>query len=265
MEKLKKAGRIAYCIGLAGMVVPQLFYTQFGNNFFPAWPHLPWVGLWSGLFTTIVLVACMAIIVEKQGRVASLLLGGLLLVMYCLGYIPYEIFLAPYADHLGTWGDGLKESALAGGAFVMAASFPVNLNAEKSTSIKWLEKLVPFGPLLFCITMILYGVSHFLYTKYISPLVPRWVPGSAAFWTDFAGAALICSGVAIVAGIKQKLVAILLGIMILIWLFIIHIPLVVADPYGNNANSIVSAFSALAFIGIAFVIAGNADSKGKTA
>jgi len=259
MEKLKVAARIAYCIGLAGMVVPQLFYGQFGSNFFPAWPHLPWVGFLSGLFTFIVLAACAAIIFEKQARVSALLLGGLLLIMYCFGYIPFEILLAPYADHLGTWGDGLKESALAGGAFVMAGSFPANPNTEKSTFIRWLEKLIPLGPLFFCITMVLYGVSHLLYTKYISPLVPNWIPGSAAFWTDFAGVALICAGLAIVIGIKRKLVALLLGSMILIWLLIIHIPLAIADPNGGNSNSIVSAFSALAFLGIAFVIA--SDSK----
>jgi len=261
MDKLKIAARIAYCIGLAGMVVPQLFYSQFGSNFFPAWPHLLWVTLWVGLFTCIVLAACAAIVFDKHARVAALLLGCLLSAMYCFGYIPYEILLAPYADHLGTWGDGLKESALAGGAFVVAGSFPANPNTEKSTFIKWLEKLIPFGPLFFCITMVLYGVSHFLYTKYISPLVPHWVPGSPAFWTDFAGAALIGSGLAIVIGIKRKLAALLLGCMILVWLFIIHIPLAIADPFGANSNSIVSTFSALAFLGIAFVIAANSEKK----
>jgi len=264
MEKFKKAGRIAYCIGLAGMVFPQFFYKQFGNNFFPAWPHLPWTAFFASLFTFIVLIACIAIVFEKHARIAALLLGGLLLVMYCFGYVPYEILLAPYADHLGTWADGLKESALAGGAFVMAGSFPVNPNTEKSKCIKWLEKLIPFGPLFFCITMVLYGVSHLLYTKYISPLVPHWVPGSPNFWTIFAGACLIGSGLAIVFGLKRKLAALLLAVMIFIWLFTIHIPLSIADPFGANANSIVSAFSALAFSAIAFIIACNDESKSKT-
>jgi uncharacterized membrane protein YphA (DoxX/SURF4 family) len=264
MEKFKKAGRIAYCIGLAGMVFPQFFYKQFGNNFFPAWHGLPLLVVWVYLFTLIVLAACAAIIFEKQGRLAALLLGGLLLVMYIFGYVPYEILIQPYADHLGTWGDGLKESALAGGAFVVAASFPININTEKSRLIKWLDKLVPFGPLLFCITMVLYGICHLLYTKFISPLVPHWVPGSPNFWTIFAGVCLIGSGLAIVFGLKRKLAALLLAIMIFIWLFTIHIPLSIADPFGANANSIVSAFSALAFSAIAFVIACNDDSKIKT-
>jgi hypothetical protein len=49
--------------------------------------------------------------------------------------------------------------------------------------------------------------------------------------------------------------------VIFIWLLIIHIPLSVKDPLGGNANSIIGAFSALAFIGIAFVIAGVAERK----
>lgn len=118
-----------------------------------------------------------------------------------------------------------------------------------------LEKLIPLGPLFFCLTMILYGICHFLYTKYVSPLVPAWFPGGRTFWTYFGAVALIGSGMAIATGIKRKLAATLLGIMIFIWLIIIHIPLVFADPYGRHSNSIISAFSALAFSAIALIIA----------
>src|SRR5579872_7298218 len=128
MEKLIKPARIAYCIGLAGMVIPQLFYKEFGPNFFPAWPHLPWTGFWSYFFTLIILAACAAIVFGKNGRTVSLILGGLLLAVYCFGYIPYELILEPHNNYLGSWAEGLKEPALAGGAFVMAGTFPKEVN-----------------------------------------------------------------------------------------------------------------------------------------
>ena len=139
----------------------------------------------------------------------------------------------------------------------MAGSFPKEMDRQSSSLIKLLEKLIPVGPVFFCITMVLYGICHFLYTKYISVLVPAWFPGSRAFWTYFGGVALIGAGLAIAVGIKQKLAAALLSLMIFIWLLIIHIPLAFSDPFGHNSNSTVSAFSALAFIGITVAIAGS--------
>jgi uncharacterized membrane protein YphA (DoxX/SURF4 family) len=262
MEKFIRPARVAYCIGLTGMVFPQFFYKVFGSNFFPAWLHLPWVAFWACLFTVVTIAACIAIVFEKKARQASLILGGLLLAMYCFGYIPYEIIIAPYNNYLGTWADGLKEPALAGGAFIIAGSFAEKAEFPKTSIIKILEKLIPFGRIFFSITMILYGCAHFLYTKPISTLVPGWIPGHI-FWTYLAGAALICSGIAIIFRIKLKLVATLLGTTIFIWLIIVHIPLAVADPFGNKSNSLISAFSALAFSGIAFVIAGVAGRNVK--
>jgi hypothetical protein len=259
MESLKKISRIAYCIGLMGMVVPQLFYGQFGNNFFPAWPGLPLISFLVGFFTIIVVVACIAIIFEKQSRRVSVILGSILLAMYIFGDVPYELIIDPYHNYLGSWGDGLKELALAGGAFVVAGSFPQG-GSITAGFIRWLEKLIPWGGVFFCITTVLYGVCHFLYTKPISALVPNWIPGHI-FWTDAAGVALIGLGFAIALRIKLNITATALGVIILIWLIMLHIPRAIADPFGNKANETVSAFSALAFSATAFLIALTAPKK----
>lgn len=254
MEKLKNAAIIGYCIGLAGMVFPQFFYMVFGPNFFPPFPGLPLVPVWVCLFTVVALAACFCIAFNKQPVRVSLILGGLLLLMFCFGFAPYELFVDPNNKHLGSWANGLKESALSGGAFVVAGILPSDPDIQKSPILKFLEKLVPLGKIFFCITMIAYGYAHFLYTQPISTLVPNWIPGHI-FWTYFAGVALMASGLAIVLGIKRRLSAFLLGTMILLWLIVLHIPMAVADPYSQNANSVVSAFSALAFSAIAFGIA----------
>jgi len=257
MERLVQPARIAFAIGLSGMVFPQFFYREFIVNFFPAWPHLPLAGFWACLFAAIVLAGCAAIIFGMRPKTASLLLGGLLLAVYLFGYFTYDLFVALYNNHLGTWADGLKEPALAGGALVVAGSLPAEATVQRSAVLRFLERLVPFGPFLFCATMVLYGICHFLYTVPISPLVPGWIPWHI-FWTEFAGATLILSGICVVVKIKLKLVAFLLGLMIFIWLLIIHIPLTIADPFSNKSNSLVSAFSALAFCATAFTISGMA-------
>jgi uncharacterized membrane protein YphA (DoxX/SURF4 family) len=108
--------------------------------------------------------------------------------------------------------------------------------------------------------MILFGIDHFLYADFVSKLVPMWIPGQL-FWTYFAGVALIGSGIGIILKIKLKLVATLLGVMIFLWLIMLHIPRAIADPYGDKGNEVTSVFEALGFSGIAFVIAGGDNRK----
>jgi len=74
----------------------------------------------------------------------------------------------------------------------------------------------------------------------------------------FCGAALLGSGIAIILKIKVRLFAALLGTMIFIWFISLHIPRVIASPASDMAGEIASACLALAYGGIAFVIAGEA-------
>ena len=76
------------------------------------------------------------------------------------------------------------------------------------------------------------------------------------FWAYFAGTALIASGFGIMLKIKYRLSATLLGTMIFIWFIILHIPRVIVSPLADIGDEVTSAFLALAYSGIAFVIAG---------
>ncbi len=256
MAKWIKAARAAYCIGLAGMVVPKFIYRKFGDEFLPDWPGLPWVPFWACLFATIVIAACVAIYLDIRGRAVALLLAGLLSVMVFFGWVSYELLMDPGHNHYISWAGVLSGLALAGGAFVVAGSFPEEANIKKSPVLRWLEKLIPFGPLFFCITMIGYGYTHFLYPDFILTLFPHWVPFQM-FWTYLAGSALMLGGVAIVFHVKLKLVGILMGILLFIFLLVIHIPLAMGDPWGQNAFQLIRVFGALAFSGTAFMIAGS--------
>jgi hypothetical protein len=73
----------------------------------------------------------------------------------------------------------------------------------------------------------------------------------------FTGSALLGSGIAIMLNVWRALAATLLGSMIFTWFIILHIPRVIADPSGGE---VASAMLALAYCGIAFVIAAAAGS-----
>jgi hypothetical protein len=257
MEKLIKSGQVFFGIAIAGLGIQQFLYAGFRPVILPSGSS-PLFGIvfWACLTGAVLIAAAFAIIFEKQGRVISLWLGGLFLAFFCFGHVPFELFADPYGQHLGTWTNALKELALSGGAFVVAGSFPlIKINGKRQPAIiGWLEKLIPAGPVFFSITMICFGIDHFLYTDFVKSLVPAWI-AHEVFWTYFAAVALIGSGIAIIFRIRLRLVGMLLGSMLFLWLLMLHIPRAVADPYGDKGNEITSVFEALGFSGIAFIIA----------
>ena len=115
------------------------------------------------------ILAGACIVFEKKTRPISLLLGSVLLLIFCFYFIPYEFMASSNYMHLGEWENAEKELALSGGAFVIAGCF-----SEKNENplIRFLGKLIPFGAIFFSITMISFGIDHFLYAKDAADYVP---------------------------------------------------------------------------------------------
>ncbi len=255
MENLIKSGRTFFGIALVALGIQQFFYADFRPVFLPSWPSwIPGLPLWAYLAGVALIAAGAAIITGKKARLASLVLGTVLLVLFVFGHIPYQLINNPTI--LGAWTNALKELALSGGAFIVAGSFPEERSSSgsQSSTVRLLDKFIPFGRFFFSITMIIFGIDHFLYADFVATLVPAWIPGPI-FWTYFAGVALVGSGVSIILKIKVRLVATLLGTMIFLWFVFLHIPRAFADPYTQEGNEVTSVFQALAFSGIAFILA----------
>ena len=252
-------GRIFYGLAIAATGFQQFFFNEFFRIFFPPF-QIPGLIYFAYLVATWLVIAGMAISLDIRVKFFSYTLACLFLFFFIFCYIPFELFFSPYSPiHLGLWISPLKEFAYAGGAFAIANKMPVDINAVKIESrfTRFLDRLAPYGSILFSITMISFGVSHFYYTKTVQDMVPEWIPYHL-FWTYFAGIALIGSGVAIILKFHIQLIGNLLGIMIFLWFICLHIPGAISSPLTDNGNEVTSALSALAFSGIAFVIANGA-------
>jgi uncharacterized membrane protein YphA (DoxX/SURF4 family) len=255
MEILIKTARAIYGIMIAGLAFQELFYAEFRPVIFPPWPPAgPVLAVSTYIVSAALIVAGFAIVFDKKAKAASLLLGGLFLLIFCFGQIPYEL-MVDYYKHLGSWTSALKELALAGGAFVVAGSYPKNYPTTDTAFIKLLQKIVPFGTFFFCIVLLLFGIDHFLYPEFVAALVPKWIPPGQSFWLYFGAVALIGSGIAITLNIKRRLVGILLAVMLLLWLVLLHIPRAIADPYGLKGNEVASVIEAFGFSGVAYLMA----------
>ena len=254
METLAKTGRIFYGLMITCLGAQQIPYADFRPVIFPPWSAtMPGLAVLVYLSSALLILCGLAISFEKKAREVSLILGGVFLVLILFAHVPFELIKDPYYKHLGVWSNPLKELVFAGGAFAIAGMYP---RCEKERGLmRFLDKFIPFAGIFTSITMILFGVDHFLYADFVVKLMPVWIPGTL-FWTYFAGVALIGAGIAIILKIKLKLSAILLGVMIFLWLIMLHIPRAIADPYGAQGNELTSVFEALGFSGVAFMLAG---------
>jgi len=253
MVKLLTIGRTFYGIAILGLGLATIYYGDFPYMLIPehhSW--IPGLTIVSYVFGVLIIFCGACIIVEKQTRTISLLLAIFLLLIFCLYFIPYQLMVSSRAMHLGAWENAEKELALSGGAFVIAGCFS---GKNEKTHIGFLAKLIPLGTIFFALTITSFGIDHFLYAKEAAGYVPSWIPNHM-FWVYFAGMSLLGSGIAIILKIRVRLFAALLGTMIFIWFIILHIPYVIASRFADTGGEVTSAFLALAYSGIAYVIAG---------
>jgi uncharacterized membrane protein len=255
MRNLSGPGRIFFGIAIAGIGFLTIYYRDFPYMLIPpkhSW--IPGLVILSYISGAMLICAGLCIVFEKKIRPASLLLGSALLLIFCFYFIPYQFMVSSNYMHFGDWENAAKELTLSAGAFVMAGGFS---KKNENPLTRFLSKLISLGTILFSITIVSFGVDHFLFAKEAADYVPSWVPYHL-FWMYFCGTALLGSGLAILLKIKPRVAAALLGTMIFIWFIILHIPRVIASPAAYMGSEVTSALIALAYSGIAFVIAGTA-------
>jgi len=127
------------------------------------------------------------------------------------------------------------------------------LAVHSATEVRWTR----VAQMLFALCALFYGGAHFVYLSLTVPLVPAWLPPSRLFWAYATGAAHLLAGIAILTGVRARLAAILLTIMYGSFTFLVHLPLIIGDPY--NAYHWTENAMNVALTGVAWVLA---DSLG---
>ncbi|WP_166919311.1 DoxX family protein [Flavobacterium poyangense] len=263
MKELTKIGHLLYGGGIVALGVHQLIIQKFRSEIlapFPAWVHGNSIfAILTGitLILTGIIISGLFKINFVTVKKTCLYLGFSFLAAVLLSHLPYILFFSPVkAAGPEIWINAIEELAYSGGAFVMAGSYSENglTKTEKSFFTLLLEKLIPCGRIFYSLLILLFGFSHFLFTDFLSTMVPKWLP-APIFWTYFTGAALIVSGISIIFKIGIKPIAFLLAVMLLFFFAFFHVPDAIANPSVGGGNEIVRGIIALLFCGIALVIA----------
>jgi uncharacterized membrane protein YphA (DoxX/SURF4 family) len=212
----------------------------------PPWTHGEHI--FSYVTGATLLVISTSLLSNKEARLSATILG--LLFMFCVVFLHAAKHFSEIIHDGNTRTRAFETFALGGAAFVLAAL------VGKGSSIQFLASANPLlaviGRYIYAFSMIIFGVQHFLYAKYIAFLIPKWMPAHL-FLAYFTGAAFIAAGLAIATHFFSRLASILLGMMFLLWVITLHTPRVLASPH--NADELVSLFIALGFSGASYLLA----------
>lgn len=247
MSLLSNTARFFIAIAFLAFGLEHLVYGEFVTRLIPNLPWIPAHRLLAYLLGFALIAAGVAILLRWHARAASALLGVSLLLSALLLYLP-RLFFTPVLGPL--WTNTGKVLSLSAAA-LLVARLP-DRDPRYLPVSQPLFSLESAAHLFLAAFLVVAGIQHFLYVSFVAQLVPAWIPGPV-FWTYFAGVALIVGGLGIGIPITRKLAALLSGIMILLWVALLHIPRALAVPHDSNETTAV--FEALAISGAALLIA----------
>jgi uncharacterized membrane protein YphA (DoxX/SURF4 family) len=249
MNTQSTLGRLFFATAMVGSGIEQLVTADFVRLIppLPAW--VPWHSFWACLVGIVLIVAGIAIGTGYRVRWAAAVLGAMLLFAILFPHLP-KAATNPLVGFM--WTNPCKALAMLGGVLILAGALSEN-DADRSSALARLFRtLMPLGPWFLAAFLILGGIQHFVYLDFVANLVPAWIPGPK-LWALFAGIALIAGGVGLLVPKTARLAATMTGIMILLWVVLLHIPRAVNGP--NRAGETAGVFEALALSGVAFILA----------
>ena len=235
-----------------GLGVEHFIFQDFITGRAPAWPaSMPGGLAWAYLTGIAFILIGLAIVSGKKARPATVLAGVLIFLWALLRHIPVVA-----ADSLlsGAWTSAGKALTFVGGVLAIAATFPKMEPGRDTLLLKVVNlegEFILIGRVCLGLFLVLTGIQHFLFTEFVASLIPGWFPGDAVFWTYVAGVALIAGGIGLFIPQTARLAALLSGLMVFSWFWIVHIP----RTFLGVSDSI-AVFEALAVSGIALVLAG---------
>jgi uncharacterized membrane protein len=254
IDALLSPGRAIFALAIVGLGIETLACAQRVTFLYsgapaprfkaipvlPFLPPIPWLAYLCGA----ILGICGAgLLIKRTERMAAMAVGSLM-------FLGAVILNAP------------KSAAIPGDMSLRTVVFePLAIAAlawllpSRYATPNWLAGASRY---LLAVSLIVFGVDHFLALAPIGTLIPPWIPWHV-FWIAFFGAGFIAAGLSIALNVLPRWGAACLGLMFAIWVFTLHLPRVLFGLYGgkgpHNPDEWSSLFIAIALWGGSWALA----------
>ena len=109
-----------------------------------------------------------------------------------------------------------------------------------------MKQLIPsrIASIIYALVIGAFGVLHFMHAEEMKGGVPDFIPGGIA-WIYITGACFILAAIAIIINKATRLACYLLAVMLLVFVFTIHLKLLVNGNYMNVLKDTAMAMAAI--------------------
>jgi uncharacterized membrane protein len=252
LDRLLALGNLCFAIPLAVFGALHLFGTQLVIDLVPE--YVPWRFFWVYFVGFALIAASVSIATNTGVRWSGLFFGIMMFLFVAMIHFPGALS-EPHNRFI--WTIVLREMSFGGAAWILAGNVPGGWPGRTSSA------LVVVGRVLVTMAVVFFGVEHFLHPTGLPgvPLqkeIPAWVPGRELI--DYVTcAALLVAGGSIVLNRKARMVATCLGGWIVVTVFVIYGPVLIAalsqPEAGIKVEGINYFADTLLFAGAVFALA----------
>ena len=209
----------ALAAALAALGALSLGSGDFAFQWQPVAPDTPARGALA-MATGALEVAAAVLLVPARLRAVGAWLAAAILLGWTALHVPSVIrHPASIADWLGI----AETAAMASAALMFAADWS---NVAAARTVRRVTTVV-FG-----LSAILFGISHFAYAEFTAAMIPAWLPQRVGL-AYFTGAAHALAGLAITFGVQRRLAAAMESLMMAGFVVLVHVPRVLAGPHNR--------------------------------
>jgi uncharacterized membrane protein YphA (DoxX/SURF4 family) len=215
--------RYLFAVASASLAILSLVYGDSGliGQSVPAW--VPGREAWVYGSALLLLIAGGGLCFSRVAPLSALTIGAYLAI-WALTCTP-QIVSKPLS--VEGWYGFCEALTSIVGAWILYSMLRGQWGGSRLLSAD--DRLAHVARILFGLTCVFYGWSHFVYAEYTASMVPVWLPGHLGF-AYFTGLAHIAAGVGIIVGILPRLAATLEAIMMSLFGLLVWVPSFFAQP-----------------------------------
>ena len=202
------------------------------GDFVQIWQPVPnWVPareVLAYLCAFISLASGIGLLWQRAAAVAARVLFASLMVWLLILRLPNLFFQTPVVLVAWTFG---STAVMVAAAWVLYVWFAGDHDRKR---LGWFadDVGVRIARALYGLSLIPFGLAHFMYLDATTVLIPHWLPWHVA-WAYFTGAAFIAAGLAVTVGVFARLAAALSTLQLGLFGLIVWVPRVLAGAVND--------------------------------
>jgi uncharacterized membrane protein len=222
---------IAFAVGISGLGILCLVYGNFAEQWqsVPSW--LPWPrGLAYGSGAVLLAGGIGLFFNQTAARCALALTAFQLIWVLVRGASVLRHFAS-----IGFWQGFCEGLAILTGSWILRALL-VRAGGLRRIGLIDGERAMGVARVLFGVSCVVFGLSHFAYADFTAQMIPRWLPARLGL-AYLTGICHLVAGLAILSSLFARLAATLEALMLSSFVLLVHIPSVVFAPPPQWAPS----------------------------